>query len=166
MYCVVPLSFSFWYMFLWAVLQNHHKKNPMNSDIWGSLYTSVTSSLYLSRNFRRSTVAGIRTMTPHGFLVHNVLLGSFGIAMMLIALQFLRLFQVSTLWCDLFLVEDDPLHEILIWVCFDRENIEWISTFVVTFQSFILLRWPISAIVMVAPYSTIKLVIHFGTFLV
>ena len=71
----------------------------------------VTSSLYLSRNFRLSTVAGIRTMTPHGFLVHNVLLGSFGIAMMLIALQFLRLFQVSTLWCVLFIVEDHPLHQ-------------------------------------------------------
>ena len=87
------------------------KKDPMNSDVWGSLYTSVTSPLYLSRNFRLGTIAGIRTMTSHGFLVHLVLLGSFGIAMMLIALQFLRLIQVSTLWWDLFLVEDDPLHE-------------------------------------------------------
>ena len=55
---------------------------------------------------------------------------------------------------------------ILIKACFDRENIEWISTSMVTFQYFTLLRWPIFAIVMVTPYSTIKLVIHFGTFLV
>ena len=42
------------------------KKDPMSSDVWGSLYKSVTCSLYLSSNFRLSTVAGIHTMTLHG----------------------------------------------------------------------------------------------------
>ena len=41
-------------------------KDPMNSDVWGSLYKSVTCSLYVSSNFRLRTVAGIRSMTVHG----------------------------------------------------------------------------------------------------
>ena len=41
-------------------------KDPMSSDVWGLLYKSVASSLYLSSNFWLSTVAFMRNMTLHG----------------------------------------------------------------------------------------------------
>ena len=110
--CVVLCRFFFFLVqvFLNGSTISSQRKDPMSSDVCGSLYKSVNSSLYLFSNFRLSSVA-VRTMTYTGFLVHLVLLGSVGTALILIALQFLCLFQVSTVWCDLFLVEDDPLHE-------------------------------------------------------
>ena len=86
-------------------------KDPMSSDVWGLLYKSVASSLYLSSNFWLSTVAFMRNMTLLGISSPPCVLGSVGITLILIAFQFLCLFQVSTLWCDLFLVGDDSLQE-------------------------------------------------------
>ena len=85
-------------------------KDPMSSDVWGLLYKSVASSWYLSSNFWLSTHSCVIWLYT-GFLGHLVLLGSVGITLILIAFQFLCLFQVSTLWCDLFLVGDDSLQE-------------------------------------------------------
>ena len=73
----------------------------MSSDFGGSLYKSFTSSLYLSSNFQLSTVAQAFVLWLYtGFLAHLVLLRRVGTTLMLIALQLLRLIQVSTLWCD------------------------------------------------------------------
>ena len=66
--CIVLCHFLFllWYRFLWTILQYHHKER--SHELWCLRLSIqiVTSSLYLSSNFRLSTVAGIRTMTLHG----------------------------------------------------------------------------------------------------
>ena len=139
----------------------------MSSDVWGSLYKYVTSSFYLSSFFRLSTVAGIRTMTLHRISSPPCVIGESRYCVdvnctSISAPLSSKYFVIRLIYCGRSPTAPGSwLEHVLITKISNGFPLSQ-----VTFQYFILLRWPISAIVMVALYGTIKLAIHFGTDLV